>query len=176
MNEHLLDTAKTVLSEMLEKLGAPVEINAISDSEEPKLDLKSAHAGRLIGRKGQNLESLELVMNRIIRREQADEESTPWVVLEVDGYSVPHKAPEHHGRVSHAEMEQLQAMALDIAKEVKYWGEAKVIGPYRPAERRIIHMTLRNDPQVETVSDAEADANGYKRITVQMIKKEAKEE
>ena len=168
MNENLLENAKTILCEMLSKLGNDAEVEIVADAAEPKLDIKSAQAGRLIGRKGQNLGALEMVMNRIIRRQQADEESTPWVVLEVDGYSVPHKAPEHHGRVSKGDMENLKAMALDVAKEVKYWGEPKVVGPYRPGERRIIHMALRNDPAVETVSDPEPDANGCKHITIRM--------
>ena len=112
-----------------------------------------------------------MVLNRILRRKLQDEDNTPWVVLEVDGYCVPHKSVEHHGRVSKSDMETLKAMALDAAKEVKYWGEPKVVGPYRPGERRIIHMTLRNDPAVETVSDAEADANGCKRVTIRMKEK-----
>ncbi|MBP5641019.1 MAG: KH domain-containing protein [Victivallales bacterium] len=171
MNENVLELSKGILCEMLEKLGNDAEVTIVSDAAEPKLDLKSSQAGRLIGRKGQNLEALEMVLNRILRRKLQDEDNTPWVVLEVDGYCVPHKSVEHHGRVSKSDMETLKAMALDAAKEVKYWGEPKVVGPYRPGERRIIHMTLRNDPAVETVSDAEADANGCKRVTIRMKEK-----
>lgn len=169
MNETLLENAKDILAEMLSRLGAVAEVRIMADAPEPKLDLKSSQAGRLIGRKGQNLESLELVLNRILRRQQLDEENTPWVVIEVDGYGVPHKTVERHGRLMKEEAQRLEAMALDIAKEVKYWGEPKVIGPFRPAERRIIHLTLRSDPAVETVSEAEADENGCKKITIQII-------
>lgn len=172
MSENLLESAKSILTEMLAKLGSEAEVTAVAEGAEPKLDLKSSQAGRLIGRKGQNLESLELILNRILRRQQPDEDSTPWVVIEVDGYSVPHKVPERHGRVSKADMERLEAMALDVAKEVKYWGEPKVIGPFKPGERRIIHMTLRHDPAVETVSDAEADEHGCKRISVQLVQQQ----
>ena len=42
----------------------------------------------------------------------------------------------------------------------------RTLGPYRPGERRIIRLTLRNDPEVETISESEADANGCKRITI----------
>ena len=169
MNENLLANARDILTAMLSRLGTTADVTIITDAPEPKLDLKSEQAGRLIGRKGQNLESLELVLNRILRRHQLDEENTPWVVIEVDGYSVPHKSPERHGRLQKEEAQRLEAMALDMAKEVKYWGEPKVIGPFRPAERRIIHLTLRNDPAVETISETEADENGCKRITIRMI-------
>ncbi|MBR4901498.1 MAG: KH domain-containing protein [Victivallales bacterium] len=171
--ENLMETAKGILEEMIAKLGIDAEVT-IAESEEDahKLDLKSGEAGRLIGRKGQSLEGLELVLNRILRKKTSEEENTPWVVIEVDGYSVPHhSASEHHGRVSKQEMERLELIAKDVAKEVKMWGEPKRIGPYKPGERRIIHMTLRNDPDVETESDAEADANNCKMVEIRKINK-----
>ena len=172
--ENLMEMAKGILEEMIAKLGIDAEVAiAASDDDPHKLELKSGEAGRLIGRKGQSLEGLELVLNRILRKKTAEEENTPWVVIEVDGYSVPHhSAAEHHGRVSKQEMERLELIARDAAKEVKMWGEPKRIGPYKPGERRIIHMTLRNDPDVETESDAEADANNCKMVEIRKINKE----
>ena len=79
MNENLLANARDILTDMLSRLGTTADVTIITDAPEPKLDLKSEQAGRLIGRKGQNLESLELVLNRILRRHQLDEENTPFV-------------------------------------------------------------------------------------------------
>ena len=155
--ENLMETAKGILEEMIAKLGIDAEVAiAASEDDAHKLELKSG----------------ELVLNRILRKKTAEEENTPWVVIEVDGYSVPHhSAAEHHGRVSKQEMERLELIAKDAAKEVKMWGEPKRIGPYKPGERRIIHMTLRNDPEVETESDAEADANNCKMVEIRKINK-----
>ncbi|MBQ9368246.1 MAG: hypothetical protein IJT83_10725, partial [Victivallales bacterium] len=88
----------------------------------------------------------------------------------VDGYCVeaPVKETEHHGRLPREEISRLEALAKDIAKEVKKLGKARVIGPYSPAERRIIHVTLENDPEVETISDEVADQNRGKKITVKL--------
>ena len=47
---------------------------------------------------------------------------------------------------------QLEAMAKDTAKEVKHWKKAKRLGPYLPAERRVIHTALKDDPDVTTES------------------------
>lgn len=172
--ENLMESAKGILEEMIDKLGIEATVTVAEDGEEShKLDLKSGEAGRLIGRKGQSLEGLELILNRILRKKTSEDENTPWVVIEVDGYSVPHHtAGEHHGRVSKQEMERLELIAKDVAKEVKMWGEPKRIGPYKPGERRIIHMTLRNDPDVETESDAEADANNCKMVEIRKVTKE----
>lgn len=168
-NSTLRDQAIAILNELLHRL----EITAQSlpdPDDDSKIDLKSDEAGRLIGRKGQYLESLELVMNRILRRQFADEPSTPWIVLDVDGYCVPKPSRDDDGdgrrRGRGVDTERFEAMAIDAAKEVKLWGAPRTIGPYRPGERRIIHLTLRDDPEVETVSDSEADANGCKRVTI----------
>ncbi len=170
MSFNLMETAKTVLDEMISKLGIVAEVTIVDDDGERKLDLKSPEAGRLIGRKGQSLEGLELIVNRILRKQTSEDENTPWVVLEVDGYSVPRKtAAERHGRVSKSDIERLEHIAKDAAKEVKMWGEPKRIGPYKPGERRIIHITLRNDPEVETESDAEPDENNCKMLTIRKV-------
>ena len=66
----------------------------------------------------------------------------------------------------------MEHIAKDAAKEVKMWGEPKRIGPYKPGERRIIHMTLRNDPEVETESDAQPDANNCKMVEIRKVIKE----
>ncbi|MBP5673955.1 MAG: KH domain-containing protein [Victivallales bacterium] len=171
--ENLMESARTILEEMIGKLGIEAEVSiAETEGDERKLELKSGEAGRLIGRKGQSLEGLELILNRILRKQTAEEDSTPWVVIEVDGYSVPHHdAAERHGRLSRPEMERLEMKARDIAKEVKRWGDPKKIGPYKPGERRVIHMALRDDPDVETESDPEPDENNCKMVEIRLVSK-----
>ena len=168
-NSTLRDQAIAILTALLHHLDITAQVLPDQD-DDSKIDLKSDEAGRLIGRKGQYLESLELVMNRILRRQFADEPSTPWIVLDVDGYCVPKPSRDDEGEGRHrsrgVDSERFEAMAIDAAKEVKRWGAPRTIGPYRPGERRIIHLTLRDDPEVETVSEPEADANGCKRVTI----------
>ncbi|MDD4098503.1 MAG: KH domain-containing protein [Lentisphaeria bacterium] len=168
-NTTLRDQAIAILAELIQRLEITAQLLPDPD-DDVKIDIKSDEAGRLIGRKGQYLESLELVMNRILRRQFADEPSTPWIVLDVDGYCVPKPSREdgegrRRGRGG-VDQERFHAMAVDAAKEVKQWGAPRTIGPYRPGERRIIHLALRDDPEVETVSEPEADANGCKRVTI----------
>ena len=169
-NSTLRDQAIAILKELLQRLDIAAQILPDQD-DDSKINLKSDEAGRLIGRKGQYLESLELVMNRILRRQFADEPSTNWIVLDVDGYCVPKPSRDDDGDGRRrgrggVDAERFEAMAVDTAKEVKRWGAPRTIGPYRPGERRIIHLTLRDDPEVETVSEPEADANGCKRVTI----------
>lgn len=172
----LKEKATEILQKMLLMMEVQSTIEATEDEEgNPRLQITTEEAGRLIGRSGQTLESIELILNRILRKNDAPEQHTPWVALEVDGYHVSapksahdNKGDHRSGRLPHNEVERLQAMAKDIAREVKKLQMPRVIGPFSPAERRIIHLVLENDPEVETVSDAVADEHRGKKITVQL--------
>jgi spoIIIJ-associated protein len=51
--------------------------------------------------------------------------------------------------------EKLRRMALEVAKQVKERGEEAVLDPLNAIERRVIHQTLMNDPDVYTYSEGE---------------------
>ena len=162
--------------EALNKMFGLLDIDATVDEEsltdDNKIEVNCNEPGRLIGRKGQALEALELVMNRIVKKNEDSTTRLPWLSLDVDGYSVEAPVTERHekaGRLPRAEIERLEALARDVAKEVKIQKSPRVIGPYSPAERRIIHLALQGDPEIETVSDAQADANRGKKITVKLV-------
>ncbi|MBR4125235.1 MAG: hypothetical protein IKR13_03450, partial [Victivallales bacterium] len=73
---------------------------------------------------------------------------------EVDGYSTGHTGapPERHGILDNDTIMMLESMAKDTAKEVKHWKKSKRLGPYLPAERRVIHTALKDDSEVTTES------------------------
>ncbi|OPZ28156.1 MAG: hypothetical protein BWZ02_01387 [Lentisphaerae bacterium ADurb.BinA184] len=62
---------------------------------------------------------------------------------------------------------RLRQLALDAAKEVKRWGEAKTLGPYPLPDRRTIHLTLKDDPEIEAQSGEELP-DGRKSITIRL--------
>ena len=127
----------------------------------PKLNVTTSNAGRLIGRKGQALESLELLLNRIMK---CRNEENPWIPVEVDGYSTGRTgSPEQH--FGSIDVERFKSIANDAAKEVKRWGAEKRLGPYMPGERKVIHTTLKDDPEVETES-IPADSPKMKYVIV----------
>ena len=166
-----------LLKEIFAFMDVNAEIEAMEDDGEGiSLKIVCEDAGRLIGRGGQTLESLETIINRILRKDEEKGQHYPWISLEVDGYHVNPPKPEprssdRRGRLPFEEVERLQAMAKDIAREVKKLGRPRVIGPFTPSERRIIHLALEGDAEVETISDAVADEQRCKRITVQLVEK-----
>jgi len=166
-----------LLNEILSFMEVNAEIEATEEGGEGiRLRIKCDDAGRLIGRGGQTLESLEMILNRILRKDEEKGQHYPWISLEVDGYHVnppksENRSVDKKGRLPYEEVERLQAMAKDIAREVKKLGRPRVIGPFTPSERRIIHLALENDAEVETISDAVADERRCKKITVQLTEK-----
>ena len=59
--------------------------------------------------------------------------------------------------------ERLRSLAQRVAEEVRRKGRPRVLEPMNPADRRIIHVTLADDPGVVT----ESEGDGYfKRVTI----------
>jgi spoIIIJ-associated protein len=157
--------------------------------------ISSDDVGRIIGRRGQTLESLQLVLNRIVGR---DNKEFPLVLLDIDGYAEGERAPrkeegEENGEAAErparggfrrreraereeggqrlSSREQLERQALDAAKEVKRWGDPIKLPEMNAHDRRIIHLALKEDPEVVTESEGE----GAMRQVVISLKKQDQE-
>jgi spoIIIJ-associated protein len=163
----LRESAVTVLREMVEHLGMQAEIKTdLIEGERLKLCLESKESGRLIGRKGQNLESLELLLNRIMKRR---DENNPWIPVEVDGYSTGRTGGDGaRRRGERVDKERFECLATEAAKEVKRWRQEKKLGPFSPAERRIIHITLEQDEQLCTESEPIPGDRGRKYVIIKL--------
>ena len=144
--------------------------------------ISSDDVGRIIGRRGQTLESLQLVLNRIVGR---DDKEFPLVLLDIDGYAggerdrrsasgegnakEGHRRPRREHGASHTSSEQLEQQARDAAMEVKRWGEPVKLPEMNAHDRRIIHVTLKDDPEVTTESIGEG---AMKKVVVSLAKNE----
>lgn len=147
------------LASIIGLLGFAAEISANDSDGRLALVIKADDPGRLIGRKGHYLQSMELVLNRILRKKLGQ---FPWVEVEVNGYQ---KKTRAHNSLPEADAARLQQTALDAAKEVKRWGKPKRIGPFSARERRVIHLVLRDDEEVDTESES-GDHRGTKRVII----------
>jgi len=77
------ERAIATLAKMISLLGLRAEVQDASHDDLTVLSVQTDTPGRLIGRKGQYLESLELVLNRIIKKKAED---FPGIVIDIDGY------------------------------------------------------------------------------------------
>jgi len=158
------DRGVSVMTDMLGKLGFEAAVEPREEEGKLILSLKCDKPGRLIGRKGVYIDSFELLLNRVLRKSY---EKCDWVSLEIDGYQ---KRQHQRGeRRSNVDVTMLEGMARDAAKEVVRWGDEKRIGPFNSAERRVIHMALRDAEGIETESLPE-DGDGRKQVIIRAKK------
>ena len=149
------------LQQMLDLLGIEAAVGDPQQIDDGVLlEVQSMEAGRLIGRGGLILQSLQFLLNRIAQR--TIDPGAPRFVIDVDGYR-------------HRLQEKLVRQARQAADRVRRWGEPVVLEPMTAYERRIVHTALKQDPDVETWSPAEADPDGLKQITVRLIEPAADE-
>jgi len=105
------------------------------------LNVKGDDLGILIGRRGQTLASLQHIV-RLIVAHQA--KARVPIVIDVEGYK-------------QRRYDALQALALRVAEQVKAKGKPFALEPMPAYERRIIHLTLADHPDVTTESTGEGE-------------------
>ncbi len=106
-------------------------------------------AAILIGRKGSTLDSIQFVVS-LIALKILGEDSEYHVLVDVAGYRNKRE-------------QTLKDLALYTASQVKRYKKSKSLEPMNPYERRIIHMTLQSDNEIETKSDGDGV---YKKVRV----------
>jgi len=130
-----------ILDTLLGLLGVTGKVEVLSDEIPLALDIKGDDLGILIGRRGQTLACLEYVTKLIVvGRLKA------WLPLSVDvaGYKERRR-------------DSLQRLALYLAEQVKSRRHSITMEPMPADERRIVHLTLADNPDVTTHSIGEGE-------------------
>jgi spoIIIJ-associated protein len=139
--------AKEILEKILSTLGFTATVEELTQDGDLTLDVKTDEAGRLIGRQGQTLVDLQYLVNRILFQQ---DQHAPKVMLDVGGYRSQAR-------------DALVKKAKEAAEKVRRWGDAVELEPMGSYDRRIVHHTLRDDPDVETHS-VEVDGTEKKAL------------
>ena len=116
------------------------------------IDVEGSNMGILIGKRGQTLDSLQYLTNRVANKMQ---EGYVRVKLDTEDYRRRRK-------------ETLENLAKNIASKVKRTRRAVSLEPMNPYERRIIHSALQADPAVSTHSEGEEP---YRRVVVTLVRR-----
>ncbi len=106
------------------------------------VEVTTTESNVLIGKNGQSLEALENIVNLILNR---DERTRVKTTLDVEGYRLRQE-------------ERLQTMAKKAADQVKSTKKTFRFEPMSSRERRIIHLTLKPDTEIETYSEGEGSS------------------
>lgn len=130
-----------------------VKVTSVVDEEGAlSIDMEGSNMGILIGKRGQTLDSLQYLTNRVANKMQ---EGYVRVKLDTEDYRRRRK-------------ETLENLAKNIASKVKRTRRTVSLEPMNPYERRIIHSALQSDPAVSTHSEGEEP---YRRVVVTLVRK-----
>jgi spoIIIJ-associated protein len=131
-----LDTAKTVLTEMIGLMGLDATVEIARGGDTARLNVKGDDLGALIGRRGEKLASLQHIVNLIVGRREGQHHR---IAIDVENY---------RGRRE----EQLRDVADRAAKRVIQSGKIIQLEAMPAIERRVVHMALLENPKVRTQS------------------------
>jgi spoIIIJ-associated protein len=149
-NAEEVEVAVTVLTDLLALMGIEATVTARAPETpgdgvgliEAILDIEGDDLGILIGRRGSTLASLQYVVNLILAKKL---NHCVAYGIDVDSYRRRRE-------------EALVNLARRMADRVRGTGRSVTLEPMPPNERRIVHLTLANDPAVMTVSIGEGEA------------------
>lgn len=140
------------IQDTLGAMNMEVEISSGIDGDGALcVNMKGEHMGILIGKRGQTLDSLQYLANRVANKHQ---EGYVRVKLDTENYRARRE-------------ETLRHLAKNIAHKVKRTRRPVSLEPMNPYERRIIHSALQSDPYVTTHSEGE---DPYRKVVVTLKK------
>ena len=135
------EAAIQAVQRILETVGADVDVSLRSAHDEftggPVIDINGPDSGLLIGRRGNTLQSLQFIVQSIVRQ-QFDEENIR-VALDVEQYRQRRE-------------DSLREMADRVANRVSQTGRSITLEPMPPSDRRVIHLYLDAREGIRTES------------------------
>ena len=147
------DACEKFLYDVLKTMGMEVSITSdIDEDGSLSINVEGENMGILIGKRGQTLDSLQYLTNRVANKMQ---DGYVRVKLDTENYRQRRK-------------ETLENLAKNIAHKVKRTKKAVSLEPMNPYERRIIHSALQGDKYVSTHSEGEEP---YRRVVVTLNRK-----
>jgi spoIIIJ-associated protein len=158
IEEFAVETLRQILGHMGIQVGIEVEeppegLDEEAEDDAPLvINIRSQDQGvlgLLIGRRGETLAALQLLVNLVVSKQTGLREH---VIVDAEGYRARREA-------------NLRSMALRVANQVRRSGQPMPLEAMPPNERRIIHMTLAETDDIATESTGEGD---QRRVVVSL--------
>lgn len=133
-------TAGAITTDLLTRMGVPfdgVDVRLVTGRI--VVDIRTANTALFIDKNAQTLDALELIINLMLSREPATR-----VKVTVDC-----------GQYRLRQEDQLHRQAADAAAQVKATGTPFRFEPMPAIARRMIHLALKDDPEIETASEGD---------------------
>lgn len=153
-DEEALQITHDTVSELLQRMGVEARIEAHwGDADAPGkirplfLDIHGDDLSILIGRRGETLTALQYITRLIVGKELKRPVA---VLIDIEGYRARRES-------------QIRRLAQQMAKQAIETSRTMSLEPMPAYERRIVHIELRENPDVDTVSVGERD---QRKVTI----------
>jgi len=148
-NDQIVKLAIELTSDFLTQMGLDADVKGEINADPEKEDvsyvtvrLEGENLNELIGHHGRNLESTQVILGLMLSKKL--KEKGVRLLLDINNYKQSRE-------------KYLQSYALRAADQVRGSGQELELMPMRPSERRIVHMALKTEKDIETESTGEGD-------------------
>jgi spoIIIJ-associated protein len=139
LSPEMAEKVCSTLKEILHLMGTEPTLSVENRDEETVVNvtkIPNLPEGFLVGHRGQTLDALEYLVNRIVTK---SDEIDAHVAIDVEGYR-------------ERRWKSLENLALRLGERAKRRRKPVTLSPMSPRDRRVIHLTLEGDPLVTTKS------------------------
>jgi len=144
--------AKRILEGILLRMNLDCPLTIEETADTILLNIKGDGSGLLIGKRGQNLDAIQYIVNKAVSKYTNNRK-----IIVVDTESYRRKREE-----------SLTALAEKLAQKVKKSKKALTVGHMNAHDRRVIHLALQNDESLTTKSRGEGE---FRKIVIMPAKK-----
>jgi len=144
--------AKEVLENILNPFDVPVVVEGKIKEDQIYLDIISNGSGLFIGRRGQTLDALQYIVNKIVKKEISQCLS---IVVDSENYRERRK-------------KSLIDLAKQLGRKARKSSRPVASSPMNAHDRRIIHLTLKKEKGVRTKSKGEG---AFRKVVVFPVKR-----
>jgi spoIIIJ-associated protein len=141
MPEGQVEDSKQFTQEVMDKMGFLSMVEASQGENIVEMKIKGEDMGRIIGKEGATLKSLETIVSSAMSRIYGERVR---VTIDADGYKEKRE-------------KALERLAGEVIEEVIKNKREKVMPPMSAADRRIIHLFIQNNNEVTSFSKGEGD-------------------
>ena len=131
-----IDLCRNVLQRIVDTITTDAKVKVIRESDHILFDVKGGKAGVLIGKRGQTLEALQYLIEKIANKKN-DERIR--IQVDVEGYVKTRRT-------------NLERLASRLADKAVRTGKPMTIGQMNAHDRRIVHLSLKDTQEVRTQS------------------------
>ena len=149
VKEEEIDIARNFVENILKNAKLDANVNVVQEKSLIKVSIEGKEAACLIGRRGETLDSIQLLTGLALNKINKD--SHMRVLVDIENYRSKRE-------------ESLVKYANKVARDVKKTKRTRKLDYMNPYERRIIHSALQNDKYVITYSEG---TDPYRRVVIE---------